>query len=110
MCLGGSVLSLVEMVYYFTLRLFNRIVSILQKDHPPTRQTSPIKHKSSLNEKQGYFLPLKKSTVSDSKLQTFGKNVNMIGYEPFGVHETKNTNAIKKMNGHATGAERYYLK
>lgn len=96
------------MVYYFTLRLFNRIVSILQKDQPPTRQVSPAKKpKSNFNEKQNDFLPLKKSTNSDSKLQTFGKNI--IGYEPFAVH-AKGLDAFKKINGHTSLGERYYLK
>lgn len=107
LCLGGSVLSLVEMVYYFTLRLFNRIVSILQKDQPPTRQVSPIKkHKPNFNDKQGGDVhPLKKTRISDSKLQTFGKNI--IGYEPFTV---KGSDAFKKINGFTAGGERYYLK
>lgn len=99
-------LSLVEMVYYFTLRLFNRIVSILQKDQPPTRQVSPIKkHKPNFNDKQGDVHPLKKTRISDSKLQTFGKNI--IGYEPFAV---KGNDAFKKINGFTAGGERYYLK
>lgn len=101
-------MSLVEMVYYFTLRLFNRIVSIMQKDQPPTRQVSPVKkHKTNFSDKhQGVdVLPLKKARISDSKLQTFGRNV--IGYEPFPV---KGNETFKKMNGFTAGGERYYLK
>lgn len=42
LCLGGSVISLVEMVYYFTLRLYNRVNSIYRQDGLPlTRQVSP---------------------------------------------------------------------
>lgn len=95
------------MVYYFTLRLFNRIVAILQKDRPPTtRQVSPIKkNKPNVDDKQEDAMPLKKAKISDSKLQTFGKNV--IGYEPFVVHE-KGIDAFKKHNAYAVG--RYYLK
>lgn len=95
------------MVYYFTLRLFNRIVSIMQKDQP-TRQVSPVKkHKPSFDDKQRDLLPLKKSKISDSKLQTFGKNI--IGYEPFGVNQ-KGIDAHKKINGYTSGSERYFLK
>lgn len=99
-------MSLVEMVYYFTLRLFNRIVAILQKDQAPTRQVSPIKkNKPNLNDKQEDAMPLKKPKIADSKLQTFGKNI--VGYEPFVVHE-KGIDAFKKHNAYAAG--RYYLK
>ncbi|XP_037044653.1 sodium channel protein Nach-like [Bradysia coprophila] len=112
LCLGGSVLSLVEMVYYFTLRLFNRVVAIIQKDQPPTRQVSPVKkHKPNYSEKQSDFAPLKKSTMSDSKLQTFGKNI--IEYEPFTVR-AKGVDAFKKLQsqGHNNTfvGERFYLK
>lgn len=96
------------MVYYFTLRLFNRIVSIIQKDQPPTRQVSPIKkHKPTFNDKPSDFVPLKKPPNSDSKLQTFGKNI--IGYEPFAVH-AKGMDAFKKINSQMGVGERFYLK
>lgn len=96
------------MVYYFTLRLFNRIVSIMEKDQPPTRQVSPVKkHKLTFNHKQSDLLPLKKLKISDSKLQTFGKNI--VGYEPFAVHQ-KGIDTTKKNNGFTAGNERYFLK
>lgn len=106
-------LSLVEMVYYFTLRLFNRIVAIIQKDQPPTRQVSPLKkQKTHFSEKQGDFVPLKKATIADSKLQTFGKNVSE--YDPFTVRTTKTIDAFKKLQGqghnNAFVGERFYLK
>lgn len=80
----------------------------MQKDQPPTRQISPVKkHKTNFNDKQGDLLPTKKSKISDTKLQTFGKNI--IGYEPFTVHQ-KGIDAYKKINGYTSGSERYFLK
>lgn len=56
LCLGGSVISLVEMVYYFTLRLYNRVNSIYRQDGLPlTRQVSPAHsfNKASMNDERG---------------------------------------------------------
>lgn len=42
LCLGGSVLSLVEMAYYFTLRLYNRMHSLWRQNdgYPATRPST----------------------------------------------------------------------
>lgn len=40
LCLGGSVISLVEMAYYFTLRLYNRVHSLWRQTDAVTRPAS----------------------------------------------------------------------
>ena len=113
LCLGGSVISLVEMIYYFTLRLYNRIMSIRKQDAASvTRQVTPADQNNQNNNKMPTFHngnhhhhhhqtnqnneKLKKTpkneAIQKSKLQLFEKangdhvNVNNgIVYNPFGV-------------------------
>lgn len=49
LCLGGSVISLVEMVYYFTLRLYNRANTLYREGNAMTRQVSPAHSIKKLN-------------------------------------------------------------
>lgn len=88
LCLGGSVISLVEMVYYFTLRLYNRIISIRKQDgHSLTRQvtaeltnnksnyTTITNTNNNNNAQRKLVQKFDLNTQQQSKLQMFGKNV-----------------------------------
>lgn len=69
LCLGGSVISLVEMIYYFTLRLYNRMHSLWRQ---------PNERSNSIPSIIGTSLPMvgKQQHQRPSKLQTFDVDRN----------------------------------
>lgn len=85
LCLGGSVISLVEMVYYFTMRLYNRLQS--QDSHPTTRPVTTLLKQPSIVSRTNVLPKLRHvppmlgagKMTSTSKLQLFDVHRNENG-------------------------------
>lgn len=92
LCLGGSVISLVETAYYFTFRFYTKLNSERLRANgtqASTRQVSPLAHKKSPAPPLPPVIKLQKNdfTVGQSKLQTFGKHMDQqlnYHHSPFG--------------------------